>query len=140
MHCEHQSHTVRGVDIGMCLEQTVDVVQPNPINVAFGGAVAKRRDELGMTQADLAGRTGLSRASIASIEKGRQNVLLHHVYDLAKALEFRHVGDLLPARPPSQRREVEVRVTRGGISDRETADVLELIGRFVRTDDAEIRS
>lgn len=116
------------------------MLQPNPINVAFGGAVAKRRDELEMTQADLAGLTGLSRASIASIEKGRQNVLLHHVYELAQALRFRHVGDILPARPPSQRREVEVRVTRGAISDRETADVLELIGRFVQTSDTEIRS
>jgi len=131
---------VHPVDIALCLEQTDNVVQPNPINVAFGAAVAKRRDELGMTQTHLAGLTGLSRASIASIEKGRQNVLLHHVYDLAQALRFRHVGDLLPARPPSQRREVEVRVTRGSISDRETADVLELIGRFVLTDDVEIRS
>jgi transcriptional regulator with XRE-family HTH domain len=131
---------VRDVDNVVCLEQTGNVVQPNPINVAFGAAVAKRREELKMTQAELSGLTGLSRASIASIEKGRQNVLLHHVYDLAQALRFRHVGDILPARPPAQRREVEVRVTRGAISDREAADVLELIGRFVRTDDAEIRS
>jgi transcriptional regulator with XRE-family HTH domain len=131
---------VRDVDIAMCLEQTGNVTHPNPINVAFGSAVAKRRDELGMTQAELSGLTGLSRASIASIEKGRQNVLLHHVYDLAQALRFRHVGDLLPARPPSLRREVEVRVTHGAISDRETADVLELIGRFVHTGDAEVRS
>lgn len=102
--------------------------------------MAKRREELKLTQAKLSGLTGLSRASIASIEKGRQNVLLHHVYDLAQALRLRHVGDLMPARPPAHRRELEVRVTRGAISDRETADVLELIGRFVSTDNAEIRS
>jgi transcriptional regulator with XRE-family HTH domain len=140
---------VRGVDIGLCLEQTGNVVQPNPINAAFGAAVAKRRDELGMTQAELSGHTGLSRASIASIEKGRQNVLLHHVYDLAQALRLRHVGDLLPARPHSrqrqvedkaQRPEIEVRVTSGSMTDRETADVLELLGRHVRIDDVEIRS
>jgi transcriptional regulator with XRE-family HTH domain len=116
------------------------VVQQNPINVAFGAAVAKRRDELNMSQAKLAGLTGLSRASIASIEKGRQNVLLHHVYEIAQALGYRHAGDLLPARAPSRRRDLEVRVTHGEISDREAADVLELIGRFVRTDDVEIRS
>lgn len=116
------------------------MVHPNPINVAFGGAVAKRREELGMTQAELSGLTGLSRASIASIEKGRQNILLHHVYDLAQALRFRHVGDLLPARAQARREGLEVRVTHGAISDREAADVLELIGRFVRTDDVEIRS
>jgi len=116
------------------------VVQPNPINLAFGRAVAKRRDELGLTQTDLSGLTGLSRASIASIEKGRQNVLLHHVYDLAQALRLRHVGDLLPARPGSQRGEFEVRVSHGDVSDQEAADVRALIGRFLRNDDAEIRS
>lgn len=124
----------------VCLEQTGDVVQQNLINVAFGSAVAMRRDQLGMTQAELSGLTGLSRASIASIEKGRQNVLLHHVYDLAQALRFRHVGDILPARPPSQGKGVELRVTQGAISKREAADVLELIGRFVRPDDTEVGS
>jgi transcriptional regulator with XRE-family HTH domain len=116
------------------------VGQPNPINVAFGRAVAKRRDELGLTQADLSGLSGLSRASIASIEKGRQNVLLHHVYDLAQALRLRHVGDLLPARPSSQRSEFEVRVSHGNVSDQEAAAVSAVIGRFLRNDDAEIRS
>ncbi len=74
-------------------------VAHNPINIAFGTVVAKRREGLGMTQAELASRAGMSRASIANIEKGRQNVLLHHVYLLAHALEFPRVGDLLPARP-----------------------------------------
>lgn len=125
------------------------MVQPNPINAAFGAAVAKRREELKMTQVELSGLTGLSRASIASIEKGRQNVLLHHVYDLAQALRLRHVGDLLPARHLSGQREVEdkvqwpeieVRVTSGAVTDREAADVLELLRRHVRIDDVEIRS
>lgn len=135
------NHTVCLLLTSACVwNKHATVVQPNPINFAFGRAVAKRREELGMTQTDLSARTGLSRASVASIEKGRQNVLLHHVYDLAQALRCRHVGDLLPARPPLQRREVEVRVSHGDMSDRETADVLELIGRFVRTDDAELRA
>ena len=63
---------------------------------AFGKAVATRRKKLEWTQADLAGRTGMSRAAIANIESGRQNVLLHHVYDLATALELDKVSDLLP--------------------------------------------
>src|SRR5690348_7091597 len=71
----------------------------NPVNLAFGKAVALRRDELDLTQAELARQVGISRASIANIEKGRQNVLLHHVYDLADALKMTKVGDLLPVRP-----------------------------------------
>lgn len=103
----------------------------NPINVAFGRGVAQRRDELGLTQAELAGLTGLSRASIASIEKGRQNVLLHQVYDLANALRLHRVGDLLPARHRLSGNEVEVRVTHGEISDSDAARVKELIAGFV---------
>ena len=76
-------------------------MERNLINVAFGRAVARRREELGLTQADLSALVGLSRASIANIEKGRQNVLLHHVYELAGALRMARVGDLLPARPQS---------------------------------------
>lgn len=66
------------------------------IYTAFGRAVATRRKELDLTQVDLAGRIGMSRASVANIESGRQNVLLHHVYRLASALEFTKVSDLLP--------------------------------------------
>lgn len=65
---------------------------------AFGRAVATRRKKLNLTQAKLAGRVGMSRASIANIESGRQNVLLHQAYRLAAALEFPKVSDLLP--PP----------------------------------------
>lgn len=69
------------------------------IYVIFGTGVAARRRRLGLTQAELASRTGMSRASIANIESGRQNVLLHHVYALSSALEFEKVSDLLPMQP-----------------------------------------
>src|SRR6266404_2460079 len=64
---------------------------------AFGEAVAKRRKRLEMTQAELAAKVGMSRASLANIERGRQNVLLHHAYSLASALDFVSVADLLPS-------------------------------------------
>lgn len=63
----------------------------------FGRAVATRRKKLDLTQAELASRVGMSRASIANIESGRQNVLLHHAYSFASALEFSKISDLLPS-------------------------------------------
>jgi transcriptional regulator with XRE-family HTH domain len=66
---------------------------------AFGGAVSTRRKALGLTQSELAGKVNMSRASIANIESGRQNILLHHVYALAAALDFAKVADLLPPQP-----------------------------------------
>jgi transcriptional regulator with XRE-family HTH domain len=61
----------------------------------FGEAMAFRRRQLKLKQSELAGRVGLSRASIANIECGRQNVQLHHAYDIAAALGVQ-VADLLP--------------------------------------------
>lgn len=63
---------------------------------SFGDAVRLRRTKLRLTQADLAGKVGLSRASIANIEQGRQSVLLHNACDMATALELQ-LTDLLPA-------------------------------------------
>ena len=69
---------------------------------AFGRIVATRRKMLELTQAELA---GMSRASVANIESGRQNVLLHHVYSLASALECSKVSDLLPTQPKQATQE-----------------------------------
>jgi transcriptional regulator with XRE-family HTH domain len=71
----------------------------DPVYKAFGNAIATRRKALALTQAQLASKVKMSRASIANIESGRQNVLLHHVYALAAALQFTKVGDLLPPLP-----------------------------------------
>ncbi|WP_068874776.1 MULTISPECIES: helix-turn-helix transcriptional regulator [unclassified Phenylobacterium] len=98
------------------------------INVAFGRAVARRREELGLTQAGLSALVGLSRASIANIEKGRQNVLLHHVYDLAAALKMGRVGDLLPARPqPAKAPQVEVAISDPTVSASAVAQLTDMV-------------
>lgn len=67
------------------------------IYLAFGATVARRRHDLRLTQAQVATRIGMSRAAVANIELGRQNVLLHHVYLLAKALELKDAIELLTA-------------------------------------------
>ena len=74
----------------------------------FGRMVATRRKALELTQVQLAGKSGLSRASIASIESGRQNVLLHHVYALADALQLDKVADLLPVQPKLEGGTMEI--------------------------------
>ena len=74
----------------------------------LGERVAARRRSQKLTQNELASRSGLSRASIASIESGRQNVLLHHVYDLAAALKIEKVADLLPSAKRSEGDEVRI--------------------------------
>jgi transcriptional regulator with XRE-family HTH domain len=112
----------------------------NPINVAFGKAIAQRREELEWTQAELAGLVGMARASIANIEKGRQNVLLHHVYDLADALKMPKVGDLLPARPKAALRALQVTVTDGDVSPRGVAQVTDLVASVLATHAAKAKA
>jgi transcriptional regulator with XRE-family HTH domain len=96
----------------------------DPIYKVFGNAVSTRRKALGLTQAELASKVKVSRASIANIESGRQNVLLHHVYALAAALEFTRVGELLPS--PAQQKstggEFRMQVSNQALSLSEDAE------------------
>jgi transcriptional regulator with XRE-family HTH domain len=62
----------------------------------LGSRAATRRKQLGLTQEEIAKQIGLSRASLANLETGRQKILLHHVYELAAALELRTITDLIP--------------------------------------------
>lgn len=62
----------------------------------LGRSIAQRRNELGLTQAAVAERLGLARASLANIERGRQKVLLHHVYLFVEVLHLRSISELLP--------------------------------------------
>ena len=68
----------------------------------IGGRIAARRKNLGLKQADVAKRMGISRASVANIEVGRQRVLIHQLYRLAEALEIGNPSELMPARSRSR--------------------------------------
>ena len=61
----------------------------------LGGLIRARRKALSLTQQDVAARIGMSRASLANIETGRQKVLVHQLYALAEALDL-SPADLLP--------------------------------------------
>lgn len=62
----------------------------------IGAQVAARRNALGLTQAEVARKVGMSRPSVANVEVGRQRVLVHQLYSLARALEMDDPRDLLP--------------------------------------------
>jgi len=71
------STNVLVIDITACLRQT-SIMAEEAIYKAFGRAVATRRRKLELTQGRACKpRVGMSRASVANIESGRQSVLLH---------------------------------------------------------------
>ena len=87
---------VCGIDIESAMDSFVLMNETN-LYTSLGKAIATKRNELGLTQAFVAKKIGLTRASLANIETGRQKVLLHHVYRLASALELPTIMDLIPA-------------------------------------------
>src|ERR1700679_1689839 len=68
---------------------------PNPFYKTIGMKITSARTAAGLTQQKLAVKIGLSRAAVANIEKGRQSLLVHVIYDLVNALNLKPM-DLLP--------------------------------------------
>lgn len=62
----------------------------------LGKAIAKRRDDIGLKQEEVAKAIGLARASLANIENGRQRILVHQLFRLVKALKLNSITDLVP--------------------------------------------
>lgn len=68
---------------------------PDPIYKHIGMLIKARRKTLGLKQENLAHNLGISRGSLANIETGRQNILVHNLYKIAAALDLNPL-DLLP--------------------------------------------
>ncbi len=58
------------------------------IRIRFGKAVRYRRNELEISQEELAERANLHRTYISDLERGRRNVSLENIEKLAKALNL----------------------------------------------------
>ena len=65
-------------------------------NEQLGLLLQKLRTENRMTQDDLAKRTGLSRASIANMETGRQAMSAYQAYLMATAFQLKNMNALFP--------------------------------------------
>ena len=64
---------------------------------SFGTAVRDRRQELELSQEELAARAGLNRTYIGDIERGVRNVALVNITLLASALEIKPSSLLISA-------------------------------------------
>lgn len=61
----------------------------------IGSSITSKRKELGLTQAELANKTGMSRTSIVNIENGKQYPPLHLLWEISYALETKP-SEILP--------------------------------------------
>ena len=80
-------------------------VEPEKIYEELGETIKRLRKEVGYTQARLSSQAGISRASLANIEAGRQQILVHHLYTIALALQLDSPTQLLPTAPSHESHE-----------------------------------
>ncbi len=72
---------------------------------ALGDKIKRLRNGAGWTQARLAAEIGISRGSLANMETGRQQVLVHHLYAVAHALELDSPAALMPLPPGAMHKD-----------------------------------
>lgn len=110
------------------------LVRDEEIYELLGRQIAARRRQLKMTQSKLAAKVGMSRASIANIEGGRQSVLVHHLYRFAEALAMSDASELLPATVMPSRVRFEmigVPLSDDSISEQSKVQISDMVSKAV---------
>lgn len=98
-----------------------------PIYGEVGRRIGRLRRKRGKTQGDLANCEGvnLSRTSIANIERGEQRFLLHHLCEVAAALEV-PASKLLPPEKKTMEERIENTLADIAADDPEAAAMIRL--------------
>lgn len=110
---------------------------PKDIYREVGRHIRRYRATVPRTQAQLAAEIGISRASLANIEAGRQQVLLHHLYAIADALGLDSPGVLMPEPPPRDHETAALPLPAEGLSETQRREVLRLMGGALNTENQE---
>ncbi len=109
-------------------------MKPKDVYREVGWHIRRYREGTHRTQAQLAAEIGISRASLANIEAGRQQVLLHHLYAIANALDLSSPGALMPAPPSRDGEPTDLPLPAEGLSAIQRQEVLRLIGGASNTE------
>lgn len=96
------------------------------LNRQVGKALAERRRKVLKRQQDVADECGISRSSLANIEKGRQAVSLGLLYKLSETLEVADARKLLPSRLPLEVKHADPSHTEAEVQSTEEVSELEL--------------
>ena len=110
------------------------MMTPEGIYREVGRNIRRYRASTHRTQAQLASQIGISRASLANIEAGRQQVLLHHLYAIADALDLDSPSALMPVPPSPDGDPAELPLPTEGLSDTQRQEVLRLMGGILKNE------
>jgi transcriptional regulator with XRE-family HTH domain len=92
-------------------KQNSAIINRRELYRIVGGKVKLARKASKLTQEDLASRVSMTRTSVTNIEKGRQKILLHTLFDLAAAMKV-PVANLIPE-PSGDQNHIEQQLTNG---------------------------
>jgi DNA-binding XRE family transcriptional regulator len=101
--------------------------KPEAIYKAIGAIIRGRRRRLEWPQHLLAERLGISRATLANIETGRQRILTHLLYAFADALQLKP-SDLLPANDRQAAADLTKLPIQGDVNPEQREQIARLIG------------
>lgn len=105
-----ESPTFIGVVLGQ-IKQTSLKKNRLALYQIVGRRVREARKTSKLTQEELASRVNMTRTSVTNIEKGRQKLLLHTLFDLAAAMKIQ-VVQLIPE-PTENQPRIEQKLTNG---------------------------
>jgi transcriptional regulator with XRE-family HTH domain len=94
-----------------------------------GAKLAARRKKLRLKQAEVADSIGLTRASLANIERGRQKLMLHHIYKLATALDVESITDLVPESYSFEQASGPLQLVGSAVNDVQKAQIEQYVRR-----------
>jgi transcriptional regulator with XRE-family HTH domain len=95
----------------------------------IGAGLAARRKKLRLKQAEVADQIGLTRASLANIESGRQKIMLHQIYRLATALQADSITELVPESFSFEQASGPLRFEGSDVSDAQKAQIEQYVRR-----------
>lgn len=90
-----------------------------PVQIALGRAVKARRDELGLTQEQLALRGGLQQKWISNVETGKRDLMYSSLRRLAPVLDLT-TAELIE-RAEAGERDLHAAGDRGSLAEEPTA-------------------
>lgn len=95
----------------------------------IGAELAARRKKLRLKQAEVADQIGLTRASLANIESGRQKLMLHQIYRLATALKVASITDLVPPNYSFEQASGPLRLVGSDLNNSQKAQIEQYVRR-----------
>lgn len=84
------------------METIITEKEREDIRIRFGNLLRAKRQEIGISQEELAFRSGLHRTYVGSVERGERNLSLENIFVFARTLEC-HPRELIPDPIPQKK-------------------------------------